>query len=265
MAKTIYGLLLLLLITIPLASEELTLEESLTIALRENPVVHKSSEALVGARAGVRESLTNFLPTLGTASTYTRFDDEHKTTTEATTMQGTMGGVPLSFSIPGYTYIARENELYDLNLNISQPIFTGGKLFSLYSQAKENLKFQMNSYKMTQQELIYQVKETYFTVLGSETFAKVSCEAVKRMEVHLTKVKDLYEAGTVPKINILQTEAKLAQSRQNQIEAENSLSLAQAYFNNLLNRRLEEEVHLVDISGYEPYEESLERCIKMAL
>jgi len=265
MIKTIYTLLLFFLVALPLSGEELSLEESIAIALRENPIIHRSDKAIEGARAKKREAITDFLPTLGTASTYTKYDEEYKTTTEATTMTGAMAGVPLAFNIPGSTSISRENELYDINLNVKQSLFTGGKLSSLYRQAKENLKLQVNNFKMTEQELVYQVKEAYFNVLGTEKFKKVASETVERMEVHLSQVKDLYEVGMVPKINILQTKVKLAQARQNLIQAENSLALSQASFNNLLNRNLEEEVHLVDISGYQSQEKELAQCIKTAL
>ncbi len=231
--KTVFKILvisIILLVNTNLLAEKLSLKEAIEIALQNNLEVHQAKEKIEEATAKQREVFTSFLPELGSASTFTELSEEAEF--YGTTITG--------------------EELYDLNLNLTQPLFTGGKLTALYRQAKEGLAAAEENYRGTEIDLIFKVKEAFYNVLKTERISEVGRKAVEQIKAHLKVVENFYKAGMVPKVDLLKIEVELAEAKQNLVEAENGEELAKISFNNLLNRDLSTPVELVDISSYTP-------------
>jgi len=234
----------IILINANLFAEKLSLEESLDIALKNNQEIYQAKEKIEEAKAKKRESFTSFLPAIGSSSTFTQLDAETKS----------------------YSVTLTDQELYDLNLNLKQPLFTGGKLSGLYRQAEEATKLAEENYRRIEIELIFKIGRAYYNVLKAEKMRAVSEEAVEQIKAHLKVVENFYKAGMVPKIDLLKAEVQLSDVKQKLVEAENGLELAKASFNNLLNRTLSASVELVDVVDYQKEKEfNLNDCVERAL
>ncbi len=225
------------------ASDRLSLDEALRIALQNNRQIHWAEQNVIAAKARKEQSFTSFLPRLSSSSTITHLDKKTE-----------MMGLTMT-----------DKRLYDLNLNISQPLFAGGRLISLYRQAKEGVIVAEEESRQTKINLISDVKCGYYNVLKSEKLVGVSKEAVNQIEEHLKMVKNLYNVGMAPRVDVLKTEVQLAHIKQDLIEAENMLALSKSSFNNLLNRDLDAPVELIDIITYQKKEISLKNSIQKAL
>ncbi len=248
--KPIFKILPIFIIftTINLSAEKLCLKESLEIALQNSSEIHQAKERIAEAKAKKRESFTSFLPAIGSSSTFTQL------------------GAESTISISGSPSITMtDQELYDLNLNLKQPLFTGGRLTALYRQAEEATKVAEEDYCRTKINLIFKVKEAYYNILKAEKICAVSREAVEQIKAHLKVVENFYKAGMVPKVDLLKAKVQLANIKQNLVEAENGLELARASFNNLLNRSLSAQVELVDVLSYQKEEFNLKDCVENAL
>jgi len=218
-----------------LFAEELSLKESLEIALQNSSEIHQAKEKIAEAKARKRESFTSFLPAIGSSSTFTQLGEES------------------TLSVSGFPSVTMtDQELYDLNLNLKQPLFTGGKLTALYRQTKEAAKIAEENYRRVEINLIFKVKKAYYNILKAEKIQAVSKEAVEQIKAHLKVVENFYQAGMAPKVDLLKAKVQLANIKQNLVEAENGLELAKASFNNLLNRDLSAPVELVDVLSYTP-------------
>ena len=233
-----------------LLAERLTLKESLEIAFQNSSEIHQAKEKIAEARAKKRESFTSFLPAIGSSSTFTQLGGES------------------TLSVSGSPSITMtDQELYDLNLNLKQPLFTGGKLTALYRQAEEATKVAEEDYQRVEINLIFKVKEAYYNILKMEKICAVSKEAVEQIKAHLKVVENFYKAGMSPKVDLLKAQVQLANIKQNLVEAENGLELARASFNNLLNRSLSAPIELVDVLSYQKNEfnlkDSIEKAVKL--
>ncbi len=232
--RILFGFVLILSINTNLLAERLTLKESLEIALQNNREIHQAKEKIGEARAKKKEAFTYFLPTLGTSSSFTQLDEES------------------TLSISGFPSITMtDQQLYDLNLNLTQSLFTGGKLTALYRQAKEAVSAAKANYKKVEIDLIFKVEKAYYNILKAEKICAVGKEAVEQIKAHLKVVENFYKVGMVPKVDLLKAEVQLADIKQKLVEAENGLELAKTSFNNLLNRDLSIPVELVDITEYQ--------------
>ncbi len=230
--KCAVGFILLLLLPMYSYAEEvktmpevLTIEDSINIALENNYGLKAASEKITGAKEKSREAKTLFLPKFKAESSYSHLNE-----------------APTFLSVE-----VGDDNIYDARAVVSQPLWTGGKILSLNKQARNNLEATKYNYEETKQNLILQVKEAYFGILAAQKYREVCYDATEQMKVHLETVRGLYNAGTIPNIDLLRTEVQLANAEQVLIKAENGVELAKSLFNTILARDLNLLVEVVNV------------------
>ncbi|NOZ64616.1 MAG: TolC family protein, partial [Caldiserica bacterium] len=124
----------------------LSLQESISIALGNNPSINIAREKIREAQTDKEKARSNFLPKLYTFSSYTRLDKKK-------TMDLKLPSFPGYPSMP--KPVLSDDKIYDYNLSLSQPLFTGGKLISLYNLQKENLAANQHNFEKVKNDLIF--------------------------------------------------------------------------------------------------------------
>ena len=224
----------------------LSLEESIDIALENNYGLKAASEKITGAKEKSWEAKTLFLPKLKAESSYTHLNEPPSLETSTLSIQ------------------TGDDNMYNAQTVVQQPLFTGGKILSLNKQAKNNLEATKYNYEEAKQNLILQVKEAYFGILVAQKYREVCQDAVEQMRAHLETVKGLYSAGTVPNIDLLRTEVQLANAEQTLIKAENGVELAKASFNTILGKDLNLPVEVVNVFEVIEQDYNLDQLLKKA-
>ena len=123
------------------AIQPLTLEDSISIALKNSLVINIAKEGAKGAEARKREAITGFLPKFSTSYSYTRLNEEP------------------SFFFPGFpplipagNMVAGTINNYNWIIEARQPLFAGGGILANYQASKiaedaahveESAKFRM--------------------------------------------------------------------------------------------------------------------------
>ncbi|HEX68157.1 MAG TPA: TolC family protein [bacterium] len=252
-------ILFFLLATFPvfLLAQPLTLKESISIALKNNPSLKVAKEKVKEAEAEKEKSISYFLPHLYSSSSYTRLDEKKK-------MEMSLPPIPGFPPLPETSITLTDEEIYDYNLTITQPIFTGGRLTALYRMNNFNFKCSLFQQEKVKNDLIFEVKKAYYEVLTAEKLKKVGEETLKQTKAHLKVVENFYREGMVPEVEVTRARVAVSKARELLINTENSLKLARAYFNSVLHRDMDEEVLLEDILECEEAEVELEKCIREA-
>ena len=111
---------------------------------------------------------------------------------------------------------SRENSM---QLNISQPIYTGGRLNSAYGITTSSLDASKLQLDRTRQEIEYRVVETFYAALMNERGVAVTDEQVRLTERQLELAKARFEGGTVARLDVLQAEVELANAKARRIQA----------------------------------------------
>jgi len=225
------------------AQLELTLQESIDLALRQNPSMSIAQFQLDAAKADVSKARGAFGPSLDASTTGTYYGEDRRQTTGS-----------------GYT-----RDAYSAKLSLSLPLYSGGKLEGSLGQAKANKVYYEQGYEKTKQQLIEDVTEAYFSILQAKDKVKLSEESVADMQSHLNNTQAFFQAGTVPKSDVLRAEVELAQNKQNLIKAQNSYNLAIAALNNLLGLDYQSEIVIKDTLTYNKVDVKLDQCIQTAL
>jgi TolC family type I secretion outer membrane protein len=216
-------------ISIPALSEEkLTLEDSIKIALENNPSVRIAKENLRKAEAMIAEAVSRGMPKLTIDATYQRLDEVPK---------AAFGDQPVELG-------TLESRTADLTL--VQPI----DIFGLVRANKEAAKVGKTGYEYAllaqMNNISLDVKTAFYQVLRAQKQLKVQEDTIALLEANLKDTKAKYEAGTIAKFDVLRAETQLANARQALISAQNNVELAKAAFNNILGRPLDTPVNLVE-------------------
>lgn len=232
----------------------LTLGESIGIALDKSTTVRAADYGVSGADSDRKAARTDFLPRIGTAYSYTRFDEDPFMKAPA----GDFAPYPIEYKIG-------TRNLYQWNTYLTQPIFTGGALLSAYQIAKLGVDIAQKDLDRARQDTVVAVKEAYFTILKAGKLKAVAIQAVEQVKSHVDVAQAFYEEEMIPRNDLLEAEVRYAQVKQDLIRAENAVEIAQAEFNTVLRRDVNEPAELEDILVYQPEPFSLEDCRKEAL
>jgi len=232
----------------------LTLEESIRLALSQNPFYLASKEKVEGANSLVREAASRFFPSLNAQGTYIM--DEKLFVLEFPSF--IPGQPPQRVSID-FT------KNYQLSLAFSLPLFSGGRLISGYKQAQYNLLSTKETVRQSKQETVFNVKSAFYGYLLAKKFVEATEEAVGLAEKHFTNVKNLYEVGMASKFDLLRSEVQVANLRPQLIRARNSLSVAELSLKTLLGLDLSQAVEIKGELTYEPFEANVDEVVTRAL
>lgn len=88
-----------------------------------------------------------------------------------------------------------------------------------------------NQLEHTNQQIVFQVIDSYYSVLLGEKQLDIAEQALKTAQAILEQSKNRYESGIVVKSDLLSAQVRLASRRQELIGAQNDLALAQAQLN----------------------------------
>jgi len=238
------------------ASEKLilTLEKSIEIALKQNPYYLAAQRKVEGAKAKVTEARSNFFPKISLNAIHTLKEKLFELE-----MPSFIPGMPPRKVTIDFT------KDYQFTINFTQPLFTSGKLYYTYNQAKYSLELTKEIERQTKQEVIFEVKRAFYGCLLAIEFIKVSKEAVDLAQKHLSNVKNLYEVGMASQFDLLRAEVQLANLKPQLIRAKNNFESALLGLKTILGIDLNASIELNGELKYEPIEPNLEECLEIAL
>lgn len=232
----------------------LTLEDCLTLALEQNPLYLATQERIEGARARLRQAVSGFMPQLTASGLHTL--DEKLFTLEFPSF---FPGQPPQRVTLDFT------KDYQFSMNLSLPLFTGGRLLSGHKQARLNLESTQETVKQTRQDMVYSVTGAFYGYLLAGEFVAVSEEALALAEKHHRNVKNLYEAGLASKFDLLRAEVQVTNLKPSLLRAKNGLSQAEAGLKSLLGLDLDQPVVFSGRMEFVAFEADVEDATERAL
>lgn len=232
----------------------LTLEDSIHLALSQNPYHLAAGERVKAAKSKIREAAAGFLPSLN-AQGLTTLDEK---LFELEFPSFIPGEPPQKVSVD----FTRD---YQFSMSFSLPLFTGGRLVSGYKQAKYNFQSTEEALRQSKHVTVFNTKRAFYGYLLAEKFVKVAEEAVEVTEKHFKNVNSLYKVGIASKFDLLRSEVQVANLKPQLIKARNNLKIAELSLKTLLGLDLSKSVKIKGDLAYEAFEPDLEACLTRAL
>jgi outer membrane protein len=207
----------------PPAPLVLTFEDALERALTGNQALKVTEEQVRVGRARVSEARTAFLPSVDLTFLYTP-------TQRFPLIQipgGVFGPDPQTFEA-GFT---RENLM---QIDVSQPLYTGGRLASAYGIQAAAFDASRLQLDRARQALHLQVVQAFYAVLMHEQGIRVAAEAIALAERQMELAGVRFEAGSVARLDVLRAEVELANARARRIQARAALETSHQALRTLL-------------------------------
>ncbi len=261
MKKTIL-LFIVILSMSQIIAKDISLDESIRLAKKQNKDVLSEKNSLTSAEWGEKNALTNFLPKVAFNSTMVRLDDDTYKAANETMQIPVFGsdGIPNGNYIP-FSGAAMSGGIYKTSFNngitVQQPIFNGGKVilgYQLSKLAKDQAIFSLES---KENDITFQVASTYFNILKIQDVVILSQKSVESSKAHLKKVRDNYQAGTAKKSDVLQWEVKLKNDETALNEVENNLNVLLTVWKNLLGT--DDELYYPQKINVEKYDAEIQK------
>jgi outer membrane protein TolC len=215
---------------IPIPAENLTLDESIRIALLYNKALQAKIQEREVARGQLVSAYRLALPRLDAA---------------ASTAYGT-------------------SDADSARLTFRQPLFRGGGATAGLRAAKLYAFWSDEGVRDTVQTVIRQVTADYYAALLADNLCQVNRDAVTSAEAHLNDVRIKRVNGVASKYDELRAQVDVANFRAELIRQENNLVLAKTSLLRTLGTATDAQINLADQLTHVPVEVTLEDAVETA-
>ena len=192
---------------VPLPSQPLTLDQALEFALAHNVTLRKGRQDLEEAQGLAIQQRAARLPRLATTGGYQQLDESR------------IEKVQFSAAQPATPFL--NNQSWNANLVVTQPIYAGGKYNSMARSSRLTREAALALYQALVANTLLEVRTAYSDVLLAVEQIVVQEASKKLLERELETARRSLEAGTVPKFNVLRAEVELANALPPLIRARN--------------------------------------------
>ncbi|WP_455382477.1 TolC family protein [Salinispira pacifica] len=214
-AAAAIGAVLFLLGLAPLFSQSrsgsnLTVEDAVTKAVENQPLVLKAEAAVAAARAGIGEAQSSYFPTISGSASYTRLGPDQSVDL------GPLG----SFSL--YPV-----DNYGFQVGLNQLIFASGSRGLQVRLARAGVDAARIGVEQVKMNIAYQTVQTFYSVLFLEQEMKVLDEQLYDLNQHLDVIQKKADTGSATKYDVLSTEVRVASLQSQKTAAESQYQKAE--------------------------------------
>ena len=207
------------------------MDQAIQTALARNPAILQNLQEIERTKGVVIQVRAQALPQIGPSGTFTWNDPNLRTESNLIGIGMSGGlGTPTPTPVPGSGVGGQKNRFNDTVYTVK---ITGTQEIVNYSNwsAIRGTFFQRDSayfgFRNILDQTIATVKEQFYQVIVDKELIKVQQESVHLLESQLKDQQNRFEAGTVPRFNVLQAEVQLYNQIPQLITAVNNLRIAQ--------------------------------------
>jgi len=210
------------------ASDYMTLEDSIKMAVERNPGVKAQDQDVLGKDMDKRSQFSKMLPSLDATYGYMKFSQ-----LEMLPFPPPIG--PLPFNSKGN---------YDMDIEAKQVLFAGGALYNGYLIAKND---QFAS-ELERERFIRDIKlmaiDAYYGVIKARQQREVAKSNVASVKSHLDVANAFFNEGMIPKNDLLEAQVQYSESEEFLISADNAVKIAESNLNILLQNNINEDLNI---------------------
>ena len=230
--------------SIIVAEQEIQRTEGLIIQVRAEALPHleltsaftQQDRGLIGGGGG--NSGLNSNSALGTTTGSTTGATTASTTGATTSTPASTSGTTGSVNSTGTTTSGGssfQNRSWNVTVEATQLLYSGGEVGAALRIAKLTKANSFFTLRDTVDSVIDNVRKQFYTVLLDRELIKVQEESVRLLRDQLKDQQNRFEAGTVPRFNVLQAEVALINQEPVLIQTKNNYRVAELTLAKLMN------------------------------
>jgi outer membrane protein TolC len=193
----------------------LSLKDAVEVALRQNSAVRKSQSDLEAAYGVVVQTRAVQYPTIRATGFHTLTDQD--------AIEQVAGG-----------FFRSPDQAWQLRVQVTQSIYEGGRIDSARRTAHLTRDQALLQHQTVLADTVLAVRVNYDDALLATQLIGVQEASIELLKKELQDNQRRFEAGTVPRFNVLRAEVELANARPKLIRARNALRIAKNNLANLL-------------------------------
>jgi len=230
----------------------LSLADALNTALSQNATILEAKSDLEASHGVVVQTRAVALPQLKTTGQYGN---------EETTLVQQMPGFPMD----------QPHQNWSSGVQLVQSVYMGGRMVAAFRAADATQKQAIANFQTSVASTMLNVRVAYYDVLLAAQQITVEEASVKLLQKEKDDQQHRFDAGTVPRFNVLRAEVAVANERPKLISARNSYRISKNNLANLLGYNLPrdvwEDVPLDLTEGFDtsPYTVNMPDAIQQAL
>jgi outer membrane protein len=250
MIRLRYTLLMLVLVAWPLSAPaqdkplRLTLREAVQLALERNPDMQIAQDEMEELKGKITEVKSGAFPQVTFQGYGLRLRDP------SILNSSSFDKVPKEFKD---ALVPVANNMFNMNLEVKQPIYTAGKVRTALRLAQESLEEKSASREAVRQQLTFKVFQAFNNLLLLDANLQVVRETRQQRVKHLEQARERFKNGVATEIDVLRSEVNVANMEPELIRAENRIRLARAALNSLIMADLESPTEIDGTLEYRPW------------
>ena len=194
-------------------AQRLGIDQAISTALTKNPEVLSAIQQISRTTGQMIQVRAALLPTLNVSSGY-EVQSEELVNPNSSIRGATFGPTP-------------NNEAWNINISVNQSIWSGWKNQADFSAARLANDSSFYALRETIDRTVAETKRLFYDVIFNRALIRVREESVAVLQTQLQDQQSRFEAGTVPRFNVLQAEVALANAIPPVIQARNQLRISQ--------------------------------------
>lgn len=235
----------LLLAALPAAAQPLSVEDAVGVALRDNPDARAAAERIGEAEARLGEATSTFYPRVDGRIVYARTDNPAQAF--AMILNQRKFNFDLDFNNPGATQNVRPEIIGAF------PIFRGGQDYLRRQAAALGVEAAKLERLAVRNALTEAVIDAFHALIAAPQLAESAGASVRAVSAALDHARTGFDAGTVLKSDVLSLETRLAEARQQQLQASNAVELARTGLRTLLGQPADQPLEIAaPVAGAAP-------------
>lgn len=216
-----------------------TLQEAIETALQQNPDILRARQEIERNKGLVIEVRSQALPRLEFDAVYQRTDPELRSGGGGFSVGGdgvtptptiTPTASPTATASPGEETVVSNgltDNAYNLRFQVTQLVFAGGAVRGQISAAQFGRDASYFGLRSTVDQVIATVRTQFYQILLNRALIGVQEQSIRLLESQLQDQQNRFEAGTVPRFNVLQAQVALSNQRPDLFTARNNLRIAE--------------------------------------
>ena len=193
-----------------------TLDQSLIAAYLNNPILAAERASLRAVDEGVTQALSNWRPTVALNADATRADTFN------------------SNRVAGFGGKAQIRTPRGVSLNITQPLYRGGRTLAATSKAENSVKAARAQLTAVEQAVLLSAATAYMDVVRDLAVVDLNINNQQVLKRQLEATLDRFEVGEITRTDVSQARARLAGATADRIQSEGNLVASRATFLNVV-------------------------------
>ena len=230
-----------------LKGKTLSLADCIGVALEASPDTRSTWQAVRSAAAHVGEEKSAYLPSADFSATAAR--------QKQVTSQSLQSGQP-----------AETNDFFDAAFGLSYLLFDGGQRSARVSGSLADLQAVGFQHNAALQQVALRVEQSYYALLAARWSLQVAEETLHNAEYHVRLAKARFDAGLVPRSDVLKADTEQADANLGLVSARDAVRIGEGTLASAMGLKVSTPVEIADVpeSAHPLETEDMERLLDEA-